>query len=493
MISTFAAKIALELTEHFIYRINKMKKTITSLTLLLYLVNAYPCTIIIGFKNGKVLVGNNEDWYKSNAKYWFEKPKKKEEKYTAYFFGFQGDGKFAQGGMNEEGLMFDGTYVSKLGIDRDNMRAKKLKAAPVHLFKNILKTCKNIEEAKVIIDKYFIPYIRTAQVLIVDAKGGYLVVKANGVIEKGYLKEGEYKIVTNFHLEDLKNDNYTCYRYDIAKESFEQQFNNSVDEFENILFKTHQNYPVSTVYSNIYDLTEKKSYLYYNANFKKKITIDFNNEFFRKPKLLEEDIFEKRIIGNLIKIHRKDKLDGIKEFMKGKNGLSLKSSIIATINLSEYLYRREKTEDYFKIVEYLKANYSNQDKVNLAVGKYFLRKGRIKDALNNFKTELENDPDDYWSNRLYNIYNTENKCKEKFTLKGYENATSVILYGNFNEWRGYDNVCKLEKGVWTTCVNSNEKKLLYRFKVDDKWVELPRKAKFEKLSNGFKVLVKESL
>lgn len=106
------------------------------------MVNAYPCTIIIGFKNGKVLVGNNEDWYKSNSKYWYELPEKNNEKYKSYFFGFEGDGKFAQGGMNETGLMFDGTYVSKLEIDRENMRSKKLKAAPVHLFKDVLKICK---------------------------------------------------------------------------------------------------------------------------------------------------------------------------------------------------------------------------------------------------------------------------------------------------------------------------------------------------------------
>lgn len=488
MIGILAAKRAMELTGHFIYRISyKMKKTITTLILLLYLVNAYPCTIIIGFKNGKVLVGNNEDWYKSNSKYWHELPEKNNEKYKSYFFGFEGDGKFAQGGMNEAGLMFDGTYVSKLDINRENMRAKKLKAAPVHLFKNILKTCKNIEEAKAIIDKYFIPYIRTAQVLIVDAKGGYLVVKANGVTEKGHLKDGEYKIITNFHLEDLKNDNYTCYRYDIAKESFEKQFNNTVNEFENILFKTHQNYPAATVYSNIYDLTKKTSHLYYNADFNKKITIDFKTEFFSKPKLLEEDIFEKRLIEDLVELHKKKKVEGISQFL---NMQASNRVIKGVIDLSEHLYRKEKINDYNSIIEFLKADYLNYDKVNLAIGKYFLRKGKIENALNSFKTELKKNPDDYWSNRLQNTYSTENKCKENFILKGYENATSVILYGNFNEWRGYDNVCKLENGVWTTCVNSNEKKLLYRFKVDDKWVELPKNSEFEKLSNGLKALVK---
>lgn len=185
----------------------------------------------------------------------------------------------------------------------------------------------------------------------------------------------------------------------------------------------------------------------------------------------------------MIELYKKKKVEDISQFLnKQASNLAIKG----IIDLSEYLYRKEKINDYNSIIEFLKANYSNYDKVNLAIGKYFLRNGRIKDALNNFKTELKKNPDDYWSNRLQNTYSTENKCKEKFKLKGYENATSVILYGNFNELRGYDNVCKLENGVWGTCVNSNEK----NYFIDGKWVELPKNLEFEKLSNGFKALVK---
>ena len=116
-----------------------MKYTVIFLCLLLGIFETKACTIIIGYKNGQVLVGNNEDWYQSDAKYWFERPEDSGEQYAVCLFGFEGEGRFAQGGMNEAGLMFDGTAVSRIEIDREKVREEKRKAAPVQLFKNILK------------------------------------------------------------------------------------------------------------------------------------------------------------------------------------------------------------------------------------------------------------------------------------------------------------------------------------------------------------------
>jgi hypothetical protein len=73
-----------------------MKKAI----LLLFLfscVGGYSCNVVIAWNGDKILVGNNEDWFDLNAKYWYE-PVAEKHKYGAVFFGFKKDGKFAHGG-----------------------------------------------------------------------------------------------------------------------------------------------------------------------------------------------------------------------------------------------------------------------------------------------------------------------------------------------------------------------------------------------------------
>ena len=469
-----------------------MKYLLIFTFLFLSVLEANACAIVIGHKNGRVLVGNNEDWYESDAKYWFEFPKKKGEQYASYFFGFEGDGKFAQGGMNEVGLMFDGTFVSRIEIDRDRVRTNRLKAAPVHLFKNILKRCKSIEEAQEVIDQYFIPYIRTAQVILVDANGGFLVIKANGVSEKGHLKEGEFKIITNFHLEDLPSGNYTCYRYDQAYRMLDDRFDNTYIEYEEVLKAVHQEYPGATVYSNIYDLTNASSELYYNARFDRRITLDFSGDLREDPVFLEKGVFPIRMIKHLIGIYEKRGLQAVQTAFlqeKASEVNAYQVDVQQLLDLSEYLFRKKKFTDYQLILEFAAKTYPEDARAYLALGKQHLRFGEITPAMNDLRTCLELDPDNYWANRLVESYTNEKECNRELFLEGFEDAESVILFGNFNEWRGYDNVCTWHEGAWRTCISSNLDAIEYRFQVDGKWVEDPLNPASKKAKNGLKVSV----
>lgn len=470
-----------------------MIRTVLFLCFLLSVVETEACAIIIGYKNGQVLVGNNEDWYHSDGKYWVEMPDEPGEHFSAYFFGFEGDGKFAQGGMNQAGLMFDGTAVSRIEIDRDHVRKNKLRAAPVHLFKDILKRCRTIEEAEAMIKGYFIPYIRSAQIVMVDANAGYLIVKANGATEKGHLEDGEFKIITNFHLEDLDSGNYTCYRYDLARSMLENHFENTVPEFESLLYSVHQEYPGATVYSNIFNLTNASSTLYYNAVFESKVTLDFKGDLPETPVELEQGVFRKRMIEALSKAYKKGGIADAVDFFMAKKNLGGRSEYQADaqqlIDLSEYLYRQAAFDDYEYVLKEAAHLFPEDPGVHLALGKSCLRKGDTDCALPALESVLEIDPENYWANRLIREYSGKGECHLEFRLKGFENARSVILYGNFNEWRGIDNVCRKVDGVWITCIDSRERDLEYRYKVDGQWVEDPGNPCSEKLPNGLEVSV----
>ena len=396
--------------------------------------------------------------------------------------------------MNQYGLMFDGTFVPKIGPDRDLIRKNGLKAAPVHLFKNILKTCKSIEEAEGVINRYFIPYIKSAQILLVDAQGGYLVVKANGVSEKGYVPEGSFKVITNFHLEDLETGEYTCYRYDLAQKIFTESFDNSLAQFEDVLSQVHQSYPGATVYSNIYNLTSASSTFYYNARFDRKITLDFKGDMPETPVMVEE-IFEKRMINHLIKAYKSDGIPGIEEAftdaMNFAEDSRFQTDVQQLLDMGEYLYRQEDLSGYQQVLSLAAKHDPGNDRVWEAQGISQLRFGNIDTALSHFQQALQINSQNYWANRLLKTYGRDGICKLTFSLPGYENARSVMLFGNFNEWRGYDNTCVFENGRWNTCVYTREKTLRYRFKVDGQWVGDVKQDSTVKLESGLKVFIRK--
>lgn len=72
------------------------------------------CSMIKLTKNGKTIVGNNEDQMNPNTRIWFEK--NKNGGYGAVYVGF--DNLFPQGGMNTMGLVFDGFTQSNREIGR---------------------------------------------------------------------------------------------------------------------------------------------------------------------------------------------------------------------------------------------------------------------------------------------------------------------------------------------------------------------------------------
>ena len=231
---------------------------------------SHACTVIIGWDGDRVLVGNNEDWLKYDAKYWYEEPGK-DDRYGALLFGFRGNGTFGQGGMNTEGLFFDGTYIDKIPLDPQMREGRK--AAKTQIFKHMLKRCASVEEALQYLDQFFIPFIRSAQVVIADKTGDYAVVHANGVVRRREPEE-RFAVITNFHLSHLETGNYTCARYDQAHERLESADQITEQLFREILDATHQDgEQVKTVYSNVYDLTNRVVHTYYLFDYTRPITV----------------------------------------------------------------------------------------------------------------------------------------------------------------------------------------------------------------------------
>lgn len=467
-------------------------KSIFTLLFFIASVNAEACYFILGKKNDRVLVGYNEDWYRSNSKYWFEYPSKK-EKYGAVFFGFGGEFKIAQGGVNEKGLFFDGNAIPKQILNDSTKQGKK--AAPVPVFKNVLKNCATVDEALIYLQRFYIPFIKSVQIILADAQGNFAVIDLNGIVEKGTVTDG-YKIITNFRPSDK---NYFCYRYDLTSTLLEKEFSNQVEEFEKVVFTARQTFPGATVYSTISDLGSQQINLYYNHKVTNKVEIDLKKSL-KEGKTNEvalEDLFPKRMIHELIRVWDKKGVgEAISFFDQEKNNPNTKFQIDAEqlYDLTNVLLNRQHVEESLVVARKNVEYFPDSDLGFEALGKSLFWNGYILESKQAYEKAKRINPENRWANLVppqlsNNIINQEGN---RISLRSFENAKAVAVAGVFNEWQSLQNICiKNNKGIWECPVTLLPGYYYYRFIVDGRWVDDPGNPPTHELEKGFYVSVLE--
>jgi len=467
-------------------------KSFLTLIILIASFSSEACYFIIGKKNDHVLVGYNEDWYRSNSKYWFERPSKK-EKYGAVFFGFGGEFKIAQGGVNERGLFFDGNAIPKQVMNDSNKEGKK--AAPVPVFKNVLKNCATVDEALRYLGQFYIPFIKSVQIILADAQGNYAVMDLNGLVEKGTITDG-YKIITNFRSSDK---NHFCYRYDLTTALLEKGFSNQVEEFEKILFAARQTFPGATVYSTISDLNRQQINLYYNHKIGNKVEIDLKKSL-KEGKTNEvalENLFPKRMIHELIDVWNKKGVNAaISFFEQESNKPTTKFQIDAEqlYDLTNVLLNRQQPEESLIVARKNCELYPDSDLSFEALGKSLFWNGYWDESIQAYEKARSLNPENRWAGLVLAQLseNTLENHSSIITLRGFEKAKAVALAGVFNEWQSLQNIClKNKEGNWECPLSLLPGTYLYRFIVDGRWIDDPGNLPTHELEKGFFVSVME--
>jgi hypothetical protein len=124
----------------------------------------------------KTFFGSNHDaWYKT-PQIWFENAAK--DKYGAAFTGarFDGANGYApQSGMNAMGLVFE--RLSSYHPVQKKIANRKMISNPTAYLKDILHTCKTVDEVKEYISKYDHSYFIEDVFIYVDKSGKYLIVE----------------------------------------------------------------------------------------------------------------------------------------------------------------------------------------------------------------------------------------------------------------------------------------------------------------------------
>jgi hypothetical protein len=139
--------------------------------------NSIACS---GYKitiGNKTILGSNEDAWRVTPHIWFEKGKGNGQ-YGAAFTGsrFDGENGYApQSGMNEMGLAFE--RLVSYHPRQEGFANRKAISNPTKYLKDILHTCKSVEEVNEFISKYDHSYFIEDVFIYVDKSGKYLIVE----------------------------------------------------------------------------------------------------------------------------------------------------------------------------------------------------------------------------------------------------------------------------------------------------------------------------
>lgn len=156
----------------------KKIKTIFCLVLLLSFHVGDSCSMYKVTKNGKTMVGCNEDAWRTTSHIWFEVGQNNQ--YGAAFTGSRWDGENGyapQSGMNEHGLVFSrlASYHPKLITSKFNNRIQITN--PTRYLKDILHSCKTVEEVKKYIERFDQRYFIEDVFIYIERSGKYIIVE----------------------------------------------------------------------------------------------------------------------------------------------------------------------------------------------------------------------------------------------------------------------------------------------------------------------------
>jgi hypothetical protein len=225
--------------------------------------------------DGQALAGNNEDFWDCNTKVWFTPAQ--DGKHGGVYFGF--DNGFAQGGMNDQGLCFDGfatgpcpvkDYEGKIQFDGN-------------LIMKAMEECATVEDVVAMFDCHDLRFLQNAMLMFADRTGDSVIIEGDVFLRK----EGRYQVVTNFYQSRATPGSDPCPRFRIANQLLEEAEEVSVELCKRVLAGVHNEQRSPTLYSNVYDLKKGLVYVYHFHNFENVVVFDLAEELKKGARTLD--------------------------------------------------------------------------------------------------------------------------------------------------------------------------------------------------------------
>lgn len=243
------------------------------------------CSILyyIDKTTGKIYAINNEDyWY--NTKAYIKILPSNNKELARLWYGWDD---FAQGGINEAGLFFDGAVTPKQpAIDGYG-------SPNGNLGDEILAACKTVDDAINFLEEKKVA-LTNAHLLFGDKNGDAAVVSWVEGEKKITRISDNYLIATNFLLEAPEKGNTPCYRYQAMEKEIERLENSGLPiggrEVGNIAAKavqTPREYDgktVGTLYTSFINISDMEFVLSFKISNTNLTKLDLKAEFAKDKK-----------------------------------------------------------------------------------------------------------------------------------------------------------------------------------------------------------------
>jgi hypothetical protein len=232
----------------------------------------YACGMCKITVNGKTIVGNNEDSWRTGTRIWFEKGEA--GKFGAAYVGCE-DG-IPQGGMNEVGLAFDGFSVHPRQLRP--VPGKQPVTDPMLFLKEILQHCSTVNEVKAMVMQYDRSIFNHGMYLFVDKSGKYLVLEVDTVLTG----DDPSYILVNFCPSMTRPEDVTIGRYLRGQSFLKSHSPQATTAFGTALMDTMHECRSKggngTAYTSIYDLTAQEITLFFYHDFSRKRVFNLHEE-----------------------------------------------------------------------------------------------------------------------------------------------------------------------------------------------------------------------
>ena len=248
--------------------------------------NSYACSVLyyIDKITGKIYVANNEDYWYDVKSYIQIEPGSK-NKLARLWYGWDN---FAQGGINEAGLFFDGAVTPDQKVPENYNKPEG------NLGDEILSKCKTVKEAIALLEVKKI-VLSNAHMMLGDSTGYAVVLEWIDGERKIHPIQDNMLIMTNFLLSDPSAGNHPCPRFNAIESSLKKltkendtlnllMVGNTLAQAVQPPTKNGEGRTGGTLYSTFIDVSEMEFVLVYKLDNLNITKLNLKEEFAEKSK-----------------------------------------------------------------------------------------------------------------------------------------------------------------------------------------------------------------
>lgn len=395
------------------------------------------CTMYKTTIKGKTIVGNNEDWVSPNSQFWFEAPA--ENRLGVMYMGLLNN--FAQGAINEAGLMFDGFANPYLPVVNT---AGKENIYIGDAIRKIMQTMRSAEEVKEYLEKVNLSSLTNSMVVFVDQSGTYLIVEGDELI----VGEEPEKAFSNFYYSQIESEKEVTLDYFQNGQDFQKRTKQKSSL--NYCGEVMKSYSVSgltaTQYSTIYDLNALKIRVYLYHDYAQFVDLDLRTELAKGDhKQMIPDLFPKDSPGHQFYQMYNDEKHPTKIFEQRLDNSAfteeqlVKMDFDADINIIgyEWLYQKKNPAVAIQLFKYGIGLMPNNADLHNSLGEAYLVNDEWNKSIKHYAQSLVLEPqNDHAIKQLAKVQADKKKYKEKsfkqLTQLVGQYANNTLKKGNIN-------------------------------------------------------------